>query len=245
MISSNVLRVVDEPVSALPVAPRTPEETGLEFAFLVELLAKILYVRGQMRLSDLVDHAKLLPGVLEPLLQFMRSREAMRSSPPRRDRGRDHLQPDRSGPGTGRGFPPPQPVRGSRAREPASLCRAGPAPVGGRHGRHARAAAARLHRSRGQGDVAGPVRRGDELGPRDFRLRARRQRQDLHRRAARRPAFGRHRGPPRHHGRRRGDSDVRSRWYTSRQSPPRAQRPGSIAARSRMRAGCCAAGPSS
>lgn len=73
MISSTALKMLDEPASALPVAPHTPEETGLEFAFLVELLAKIFYVRGQMRLSDLVDHVKLLPGVLEPVLQFMRA----------------------------------------------------------------------------------------------------------------------------------------------------------------------------
>ena len=73
MISSTALRLVEEPASAVPTAPHTPDATGLDFAFLVELLAKVLFVRGQMRLTDLVDHVKLLPGVLGPVLEFMRA----------------------------------------------------------------------------------------------------------------------------------------------------------------------------
>jgi hypothetical protein len=59
--------------SALPPMPRRLEDTGLDFSFVVELLAKILYVRGQLRLPDLANHSKLPVGVLDPVLSFMRS----------------------------------------------------------------------------------------------------------------------------------------------------------------------------
>jgi len=39
--------------SFLPSAPQRVEDTGLDFSFLVELLTKVLYVRGQLRLPDL------------------------------------------------------------------------------------------------------------------------------------------------------------------------------------------------
>lgn len=67
----------------LPLQPRTIEETGLSFQFLVELLTKALFLRGQMRLLDLVAYSKLSVAVLEPLLAFMRTErvcEATRSS---------------------------------------------------------------------------------------------------------------------------------------------------------------------
>jgi energy-coupling factor transporter ATP-binding protein EcfA2 len=57
----------------LPASPQRVEDTGLDFSFLVELLAKIFYVRGQLRLPDLAAHAKLSVAVLDPLLAFMRS----------------------------------------------------------------------------------------------------------------------------------------------------------------------------
>lgn len=57
----------------LPRQPRRPEDTGLDWSFLVELLAKLLYVRGQLRLPDISAEVRLAPGVLDPLLQFMRS----------------------------------------------------------------------------------------------------------------------------------------------------------------------------
>jgi DNA-binding PadR family transcriptional regulator len=53
--------------------PQRLEDTGLDFSFAVELLAKILYVRGQLRLPDLANYSKLSPGVLDPVLTFMRS----------------------------------------------------------------------------------------------------------------------------------------------------------------------------
>ena len=67
----------------LPPQPRSIEETGLSFQFLVELLTKALFLRGQLRLLDLVAYSKLSVAVLEPLLAFMRSErmcEAIRSS---------------------------------------------------------------------------------------------------------------------------------------------------------------------
>jgi len=67
----------------LPSQPRTIEETGLGFQFLVELLTKAMFLRGQMRLVDLVLYSKLSVAVLEPLLAHMRAErmcEATRSS---------------------------------------------------------------------------------------------------------------------------------------------------------------------
>ena len=58
--------------SALPGMPQRIEDTGLDFSFLVELLAKILYVRGQLRLTDLAVHVRLSLAALQPLLSFMR-----------------------------------------------------------------------------------------------------------------------------------------------------------------------------
>jgi hypothetical protein len=59
--------------SPLPAMPQRVEDTGLDFSFLVELLAKILYVRGQLRLPDFAAHVQLSFAALEPLLAFMRS----------------------------------------------------------------------------------------------------------------------------------------------------------------------------
>ena len=56
----------------LPPSPRNLEETGLSAQFLIELLSKVLFLRGQMRLLDLVSYLKLPSSVLEPLLEFMR-----------------------------------------------------------------------------------------------------------------------------------------------------------------------------
>lgn len=58
---------------ALPLAPRTPEETGVPFLFLVELISKILFLRGQVYLNELVGHVKLSVGVVEKVLTFLRS----------------------------------------------------------------------------------------------------------------------------------------------------------------------------
>lgn len=57
----------------LPLPPQTVEETGVSFLFLVELLCKILFLNGQMRLLDISSRSKLTLTVLEPLLAFMRT----------------------------------------------------------------------------------------------------------------------------------------------------------------------------
>ena len=54
-------------------APRNVAETGLPFLFLVELLVKVMFLRGQISLPALSAHVKLGAGVLEPLLTFMRA----------------------------------------------------------------------------------------------------------------------------------------------------------------------------
>lgn len=59
--------------SPLLSMPQRVEDTGLDFSFLVELLMKVLYVRGQLRLPDLAAHVKLPLVALQPLLTFMRS----------------------------------------------------------------------------------------------------------------------------------------------------------------------------
>lgn len=59
--------------TVLPRAPRTIEETGLPFLFLVELAAKVLFLRGQVRLVELSRHLKLTVSVLDSLIVFMRA----------------------------------------------------------------------------------------------------------------------------------------------------------------------------
>lgn len=54
-------------------APRSVEETGLPFLFLVELLAKVLFQRGQVRLPELASHLKLSISVITPLVAFLRN----------------------------------------------------------------------------------------------------------------------------------------------------------------------------
>lgn len=58
--------------AVFPLAPRTPEETGVPFLFLVELISKVLYLRGQMQLSELTGHVKLSVGVVDKILTFLR-----------------------------------------------------------------------------------------------------------------------------------------------------------------------------
>lgn len=56
-----------------PRAPRNVEETGLNFQFLLELMTKILFACGQLRLVELSQRTCLAIGVLEPLLAFART----------------------------------------------------------------------------------------------------------------------------------------------------------------------------
>jgi len=61
----------EDPLRA--AAPRTLEETQLPFLFLVELLAKILFQRGSLGLTELALHVKLPVSVLDRILTFMRT----------------------------------------------------------------------------------------------------------------------------------------------------------------------------
>ena len=59
--------------SSLPPPPQSVEDTGVDFSLLVELVAKVLYTRGQLRLPDLSAHVQLPVGVVTGLIVFMRS----------------------------------------------------------------------------------------------------------------------------------------------------------------------------
>lgn len=54
-------------------APRTVDETGLPFLFLAELISKVLFQRGQLRLAELASHLKLNVSVIDPLVAFLRA----------------------------------------------------------------------------------------------------------------------------------------------------------------------------
>lgn len=58
---------------SFPRAPRTLEDTGLPLLFLVELATKLLFLRGQLRLTELCQYLHLPASVLEALLGFMRT----------------------------------------------------------------------------------------------------------------------------------------------------------------------------
>ncbi|NMG55933.1 ATP-binding protein [Aromatoleum aromaticum] len=74
MNTPSAARVIPlDEAAAFPRAPRTLEETGLPLLFLVELAAKLLFVRGQMRLTELSQQMRLSATVLESLLAFMRA----------------------------------------------------------------------------------------------------------------------------------------------------------------------------
>lgn len=53
--------------------PQSIEGTGLNLSFLVELISKILFLSGQIRLVDLSDRSKLPVVVLDQILSFMRA----------------------------------------------------------------------------------------------------------------------------------------------------------------------------
>jgi len=64
------------PAPAAPAdarAPRSVDETGLPFLFLVELLAKVLFQRGHVRLPELAAHIKLSVSVITPLVTHLRN----------------------------------------------------------------------------------------------------------------------------------------------------------------------------
>lgn len=69
--SARVIPIDDN--AAFPRAPRTLEDTGLPLLFLVELATKLMFVRGQMRLTEIAQRMHLPATVLESLLAFMRA----------------------------------------------------------------------------------------------------------------------------------------------------------------------------
>jgi energy-coupling factor transporter ATP-binding protein EcfA2 len=102
----NVITGTERRHVQLPPAPRTIEETGLSFQFLVELITKTLFLRGQVRLQDLIKSTKLSMSVLEPVVAFLRAEymcEVVRSGETEtaisynltdlgRERGEDYLR---------------------------------------------------------------------------------------------------------------------------------------------------------
>lgn len=60
-----------------PIAPRSLEETGLNDQMLVELVAKILYLRGNLSLIELAQHLRLSAMIVEHTCEFMRMRRKL------------------------------------------------------------------------------------------------------------------------------------------------------------------------
>lgn len=56
-----------------PISPRKVSDTGLDEQLLVELLSKVLYLRGSMALVDIAQHVRLPASVVEELFGFMRA----------------------------------------------------------------------------------------------------------------------------------------------------------------------------
>jgi hypothetical protein len=56
-----------------PAAPRSINEAGLSLNFLVELVAKMLFLGGQLKLTELSFRTKLAATMLDPVLAFMRT----------------------------------------------------------------------------------------------------------------------------------------------------------------------------
>ncbi len=74
MSSCNVTPLIDRlPFQTRPRAPRNVEDTGLPFLFLVELVVKVLFLRGQLSLVELSAHLKLTVNALEPVIGFIRA----------------------------------------------------------------------------------------------------------------------------------------------------------------------------
>lgn len=55
-----------------PSSPRRLADTGLDEQMLVELVAKVFYLRGNLSLVDLVQHVRLPSALLDEILCFMR-----------------------------------------------------------------------------------------------------------------------------------------------------------------------------
>ncbi|NGZ86499.1 ATP-binding protein [Duganella aceris] len=71
--SGSSVATVETTLPAEARAPRSLDETGLPFLFLVELVAKVLFQRGQVRLPELATHLKLSISVITPLVTHLRN----------------------------------------------------------------------------------------------------------------------------------------------------------------------------
>ena len=56
----------------LPAAPRSLEETGLNEQLLIELVAKVVYLRGSLSLIELAQQLRLSATIVERICEFMR-----------------------------------------------------------------------------------------------------------------------------------------------------------------------------
>lgn len=56
-----------------PASPRQLSDTGLSEQTLVELIAKLLYLRGRLRLIDVAQHLRLPTTIVEEMLGFLRA----------------------------------------------------------------------------------------------------------------------------------------------------------------------------
>lgn len=56
-----------------PASPRQLSDTGLSEQTLVELIAKLLYLRGRLRLLEVAQHLRLPTSIIEEMLGFMRA----------------------------------------------------------------------------------------------------------------------------------------------------------------------------
>lgn len=74
IVGQNRAAVGTKPVRAmLPIAPRSLEETGLSEQLLIELVAKIIYLRGSLSLIELAQHLRLSAMIVERICEFMRA----------------------------------------------------------------------------------------------------------------------------------------------------------------------------
>jgi hypothetical protein len=60
--------------------PRTASETGLPFLFLAELAVKILFLGGQLRMSELAARMRLSVGVIDALIVYLRAEKLCETS---------------------------------------------------------------------------------------------------------------------------------------------------------------------
>ena len=60
-------------LAGAPQAPHTVKETGIPMWFLVELAAKMLFIHGHMKLTELSAHIKLTASVVHLVMDFLRN----------------------------------------------------------------------------------------------------------------------------------------------------------------------------